>query len=208
MKRITQIPIAIMAALLFFVAFCSPPMRVVADEKVSPVFEVGGQVDESQLGYLPLMRQSGMTWMKVQLVAEEGTPDISWILRDWARPNRLKLMVALVGNRSLASDPNYANTYAAIAAGIARHGADAIEVWNEPNLGREWPGTNPYTYMHLLVKAYAAIKKANSRTLVISAGVAAYADTRECGPDVCGSPLFYRGMQVAAVLYRTRLCQR
>ena len=161
-------------------------------------FELGGQVDASQLGHLALMRSAGMTWMKVQVVAEEGVPDITWIRRDWAHPNYLKLLVSLVGDRSQAASPAYADTFAAIAAGVAQQGADAIEVWNEPNLGREWPGTNPTAYMSLLAKAHAAIKKANPQTMVISAGVAVYADTRECGPDVCGSPAFFRGMQIAA----------
>ena len=197
MKRISQLSRLCLAITAFLVA-CISVRPTPAQAGDGPNFEIGGQVDVSQLGHLLLMKQLGMTWMKIQIVAEEGVPDISWIIRDWVRPNKLKLLVSLIGDRSSASSPAYANIYAAIAAGVARQGADAIEVWNEPNLGREWPGTNPYAYMNLLAKTYASIKKASPNTLVISAGVAAYADTRECGPDVCGSPLFFRGMQRAA----------
>jgi arabinogalactan endo-1,4-beta-galactosidase len=53
-------------------------------------------------------------------------------------------------------------------------GADAIEIWNEPNLGREWPegqisGGN---YTNLLRQASAAIKATNPGTIVISGALA------------------------------------
>ena len=56
---------------------------------------------------------------------------------------------------------------------MATLGADAIEVWNEPNLDREWPadqmgGAN---YTELLKKAYPRIKAANPNTIVISAAL-------------------------------------
>ncbi|NJM39259.1 MAG: hypothetical protein HC853_00095 [Anaerolineae bacterium] len=190
-----------MAALLLIAAFWTISSPAQAGDSV--LFEVGDQVDASHLSHLSLMHRSGMARMRVQVVADEGVPDISWIIRDWARPNRLKLLISLIRNRDAVNDPAYADSYAAIAAGVARQGANAIKVWNEPNLGREWPGINPFADMNLLAKAYAAIKQANRKTWVIGAGIAAYADTRECGPEVCGSPLFFRGMQMAAAKLRS-----
>ena len=57
---------------------------------------------------------------------------------------------------------------------MAAAGADAIEVWNEPNIDREWPTgqVNGGTYTQLLAKAYNAIKAANPGTMVVSAALA------------------------------------
>jgi hypothetical protein len=52
---------------------------------------------------------------------------------------------------------------------------DAIEVWNEPNLQREWQGTLPFNgagYMRLFTPSYQAIKAANPSVIVITAGLA------------------------------------
>jgi hypothetical protein len=56
-------------------------------------------------------------------------------------------------------------------------GADAIEVWNEPNLDREYGGpgngqVNPENYVNMLREAYTAIKAANPNVLVISGAMA------------------------------------
>ncbi len=49
----------------------------------------------------------------------------------------------------------------------------AYEVWNEPNLAREWGGQrpNPAAYAAMLKVAYAAIKRADPNAIVVSAGL-------------------------------------
>ncbi len=49
----------------------------------------------------------------------------------------------------------------------------AYEVWNEPNLSREWGGMAPNAaeYVALLKAAYGAVKKADPEALVITAGL-------------------------------------
>lgn len=49
----------------------------------------------------------------------------------------------------------------------------AYEVWNEPNLAREWGGKepDPGAYVKLLKQAYSAIKAADPNAIVISAGL-------------------------------------
>jgi polysaccharide biosynthesis protein PslG len=52
---------------------------------------------------------------------------------------------------------------------------DAVEVWNEPNLQREWQGTMPFNgagYMRLFAPAYQAIKGVNGGIRVVTAGLA------------------------------------
>jgi hypothetical protein len=58
--------------------------------------------------------------------------------------------------------------------GVAALGPDAIEVWNEPNLDREWPrgqigGGN---YVKVLSASYQAVKSRNGGVMVISAAPA------------------------------------
>ncbi len=49
----------------------------------------------------------------------------------------------------------------------------AIEIWNEPNLSREWGGQTPNAgqYVQLLKAAYTAAKQADPNVTVISAGL-------------------------------------
>lgn len=51
----------------------------------------------------------------------------------------------------------------------------AIEVWNEPNLAREWRGTLPFSgagYMRLFAPAYNAIRAYSSGITIVTAGLA------------------------------------
>lgn len=52
---------------------------------------------------------------------------------------------------------------------------DAYEIWNEPNLIREWRGGLPFSgagYMQLFVPAHAAIRQADPDAVIITAGLA------------------------------------
>ena len=60
---------------------------------------------------------------------------------------------------------------------IASQGADAIEVWNEPNLDREWPRGQISGVAYAQHAAKSPIKKSssvNGATMVISAAPAPY----------------------------------
>ncbi len=72
----------------------------------------------------------------------------------------------------------------------------AYQVWNEPNLAREWGNRppNPAEYVRLLSYCYAGIKAANPDAIVISAGLAPTGtDNDEAMPD----DKFVRGMYAA-----------
>jgi polysaccharide biosynthesis protein PslG len=69
----------------------------------------------------------------------------------------------------------------------------AYQVWNEPNLAREWGNSrpDPAQYVQFLQKAYAAIKRGNPNAIVVSAGMAPTGDNSHLAmPD----DLFYEGM--------------
>lgn len=70
---------------------------------------------------------------------------------------------------------DYATFVGALAARYAGK-VQAYEIWNEPNLRREWNSSvhtiNPAVYMELLRAAYAAIKAADPAAVVVSGGLA------------------------------------
>ncbi len=132
-------------------------------------FELGGHI--KGFDYLGQMRDIGMNWVKYQVVMPGGAPDLSGIIGT-IHGAGMKILVGAVGDRGRASDAGYHKEFAAQLAAVAAQGADAIEVWNEPNLDREYGGSgngqvNPENYTNMLREAYGAIKSVNPGTLVI-----------------------------------------
>jgi hypothetical protein len=139
-------------------------------------FEYGGHVTSTGSSVaIQAMQSAGMTWMKVQ-VRYGGDPGGAIAAVQQAHASGFRVLVGTVGSpQELAAGgnayiTNYANWLGAIAAG----GADAIEVWNEPNLDREWPNgqLSGESYTNMLRAAYTAIKASNGSTIVISAAPA------------------------------------
>ncbi len=133
-------------------------------------FELGGHMGSTAV--FDQMRDIGMTWVKFQTQDTDIPGRISA-----AKAAGLKVLIGAVGERSRAADPNYHKEFAAYLAELVKQGADGIEVWNEPNLDREYGGpgngqVNPENYANMLREAYAAIKAANPNALVIGAAMA------------------------------------
>ena len=87
---------------------------------------------------------------------------------DWARSSRLE-----------NGPPDDFNDYATFIGALAGHYAErvrAYEIWNEPNLRRNWNSTTHAigadSYSGLLHVAYTAVKAADPSAAVISAGLA------------------------------------
>ncbi len=61
----------------------------------------------------------------------------------------------------------------------------AVEIWNEPNLSREWRGgtLSGAEYVRLLAGAYETVKREDGRILVISAGLAPTGTTNDIAID-------------------------
>jgi hypothetical protein len=131
-------------------------------------FELGGQVDSFRRA--DLMKRAGMNWVKLQAFAGG---DMRGTIGNFHNAG-FKVLLSVKGDIGSVMDGGYQDQYAASVAAMAAAGADAIEVWNEPNIDREWPNgqVNGASYTALLAKAYRAIKAANPGTLVISAAPA------------------------------------
>ncbi len=132
-------------------------------------FELGGHIHT--FDYLNQMKDMGMTWVKLQAVLPGDIGSAQNVINT-AHSMGMKALIGAKGDLSRAGDLNYHNEFAGYLATVAKSGADAIEVWNEPNLDREYGGSghgqvNPENYVDMLKKAYAAIKAANPGTMVI-----------------------------------------
>ncbi len=170
-------------------------------------FELGGHIANFTQSSISAMQRSGMTWVKKQM---KGV-GLDWAqgIINAARANNLKVLISVVGdkNRLGQNFDAYIQEYAQLVAAVAAAGADAIEVWNEPNIEREWPvgRVNGAEYTKLLAAAYNAIKQANPNTLVISgapaptgaAGSAGCFLDQAAGIHFCNDDTFMQQMAAA-----------
>lgn len=130
-------------------------------------FELGGQV--SAFSAVDKMKYAGMYWVKRQVQWTPSATANGDFITD-AHNKGFKVLLSVLGSPSDINNGANFDNYAAYVGELARLGADAIEVWNEQNIDREWPTgqINPTTYTDLLRRAYQQIKAKNPNTLVIS----------------------------------------
>ncbi|MEP7288507.1 MAG: hypothetical protein ABI947_22370 [Chloroflexota bacterium] len=144
----------------------SAPEAPVVSGSISGSFELGGQVSGLDGNAVSAMKRAGMHWAKFQVGVGDNS-GAAFIQQ--AHANGFKALLSVKGDKNSVLNPGYFNQYAGYVGTLAGQGADAIEVWNEANLDREWPNgqISPVTYTNLLATAYNAIKKNNRNTIVI-----------------------------------------
>ncbi|MBE0689450.1 MAG: hypothetical protein IH587_04940 [Anaerolineae bacterium] len=182
-------------------AAAAPPPAAVNAAPPPRGFSLGGHIagyDERAINY---MRQAGMTWVKKQVRHSPGQSpaDVAGLINE-AKSYGFRIMLGVVGsNRDFINQQGYFEDYAAFVAGLAAQGADAIEIWNEPNIDREWPSgsINPAQYTQLLAQAYNAIKAANPNTIVISGAPAPTGFFGGCSGSGCDDNAYVQGMAAA-----------
>ncbi len=171
----------------------------VAGPTILEGFALGGHVDGLTPQAANLLRSAGMTWTKGQLPHSAGIATGTRWINDF-HDKGFKILLSVPGDEhALANDfDGYVRNYASFLAQLAAAGADAIEVWNEPNLDREWPHgqINGASYVRMLAAAYNAIKGANANTIVISGAPAptGYAGNAGCIPALCNDDVFMEQM--------------
>lgn len=146
----------------------APPSGSIGD------FALGGHVHNVSGAAIGAMQRSGMTWMKKQIRFYPGydaSDAIAFVGQ--AHAAGFKALVGTVGNPAdvAAGGEAYMREFANWLGAVAASGADAIEVWNEPNIDREWPRNqiSGGGYVNMLRLAYQSIKSANGSTIVIGA---------------------------------------
>jgi polysaccharide biosynthesis protein PslG len=167
---------------------------------------------------LDLTKDAGFNWIKQTFAWEtiegRGKGSFDWSVADrvvsHACDRNLKVLARLSSDPELVDfwggpPPGNAADFADFAYQVAaRYNCQpgsvgciqAFQVWNEPNLGREWGGNrpNPAQYAEFLRTVYAAIKRGNPNAIVISAGMAPTGDNNDAAmPD----DMFYDQMYQA-----------
>jgi hypothetical protein len=173
-------------------AATAPPPAAPAPVADAGGFELGGHVRDMGLPYADKMHYSGMNWVKVQVHFNE---DAAWLV-NVAHSNGFKIQLSALGGPNMVVEPDFHEKYSAWVANMAAAGADAIEVWNEPNIDREWQTghISPQAYKELLCASYSAIKAANPGTAVISAAPAPTGYFGGCGPAGCDDQPWMQGL--------------
>jgi hypothetical protein len=135
---------------------------------------------------LGLIRDAGFTWVK-QWFAWSDIEGRGKGQYDWSTADRvvgqveefgLKLMVRVDKEPDWAGPPpgntdHFADFLTALVTRY-RGRIHAYQVWNEPNLAREWGNKPPNAqeYTGMLKKAYQVIKQVDPSAIVVSAGLA------------------------------------
>lgn len=176
------------------------PPPPVANTANTRGFGYGGHVAEWSQYAADLMTQSGMTWVKRQWRYHPGQDPgeaAGWINEAHARGFRI--MLGVVGEGGELYNQGYFDQYAEFVGGLAAHGADAIEIWNEMNIDREWPigRIDAGSYTDLLARSYNAIKRNNPNTMVISGAPAPTGYFGGCSGDGCDDNIYLRNMAAA-----------
>jgi hypothetical protein len=172
------------------------PAPVIPPASIGGGFEIGGQTHT--LANPTLMAYAGMNWVKFQHKWGEGdTPNAVAGRIQQAQANGFKVLLSIPGADH--SGINY-QAYVNFVGGVAALGPNAIEIWNEQNIDREWPAgqISPSTYVNsMLAPAYNAIKAANPNVMVISGAPAPTGFFGGYGGGGCNDDLFMAGMAAA-----------
>ncbi|MBI1258135.1 MAG: hypothetical protein GC204_11745 [Chloroflexi bacterium] len=137
---------------------------------------VGGQLDNFDENAATLMQQAGMTWVKWQIPFTVGDASLVDVARDrinWSHEHGFFAFLSIKGNKdelAAQGDAAYDPLYAEFVGKVAALQPDAIQVWNEMNLDREWPEgkIDPRSYVSLLQAAHDAIKAVDPSIQVIT----------------------------------------
>ncbi len=170
------------------------------------LFALGGHVMDTSSAGFGLARSAGMTWIKLQYryYVGQNTGEIAADIQT-VHQNGFRILLSIVGDKAqMGNYSAYIASYADFVSRAAALGADAIEIWNEPNIDREWPDgmIQGGTYTQMLAAAYTAIKGRSPNTIVISAAPAptgffggSGCDTSGCNDDVFFRQMAYAGAQ-------------
>jgi hypothetical protein len=143
---------------------------------------------------LSLVKDAGFRWVKQEIPWREVEGHAKGVWQ-WDIPDRLMKQIDSYGLNvivRLGSQPEWAATglilpevgppdnlqdfydYVYAVASRYRGRVAAYQIWNEPNLAREWGGRppNPAEYTEMLKVGYQAVKDADPQAMVISAGMA------------------------------------
>src|SRR4051812_5973660 len=182
------------------------PVRVPVPAAASPEYGIGAYLmgyPESTARDVGLITGAKFQWVKLTVPWRSVEASCKGCI-DWDDLDRVVLALSQAGVKILARvdhTPDWARTthaengpptdpydYADFVSEMARRYANgspkgtiqAIQIWNEPNLSREWGGTgvepiinrkSAVDYMSMLRQSYTLIKEKDPTKIVVSAGL-------------------------------------
>lgn len=166
---------------------------------------VGGQLDNFDEDAIPLMQEAGMTWIKWQIPFVIGDSSLITVARDrvnWSHQHGFFAFLSVKGNKDelAAQGDAYYPLYAEFVGQLAALQPDAIQVWNEMNLDREWPQgkIDPRGYVEMLRQAHDAIKAVDPAIKVVTGAPSPTGAEGAFGLDrVWNDDRYYLGMSNA-----------
>lgn len=135
-------------------------------------FELGGQVPSS-LGPAPYLQAAGMNWVKFQAKWPYVDAATACSYVSSGHSAGLKVLLSIPG--PLYPQSIDFGAYTAHLAAVGGCQPDAVEIWNEMNLDREWPAgqIDPASYVNnMLAPGFNAIKQSSPNTIVIIGALA------------------------------------
>lgn len=151
------------------------PTAAVVDDGRLPL---GGHVAYFEENAQAAMKQAGMGWVKFQLRFHIGdTIDAARDVIERGHRAGFKVLLGIVGDKQELTNNRFSDynpLFAEFLGQVATLNPDAIEVWNEMNIDREWPTgrIDPSRYADMLRLAYTAIKDVNPDIMVITGALA------------------------------------
>lgn len=166
------------------------------DTQVSEGFARGITIfiqDQAPASVIPQVTELPLEWVKIDVTwasIEPSSGMFDFVALDDVvnalNAARKRVLLTITGTpvwaRSMTREdgpPDDFATFGTFTAALAGHfngRVAAYQIWNEPNLRRQWSSEfhaiDPAGYFELLRTAYAAIKSADGNTLVVSAGLA------------------------------------
>jgi hypothetical protein len=161
---------------------------------------------------LQLTKDAGFNWVK-QWFSWQDIEGAGKGKYDWSHTDRIVEQVEKYGLKLIVrvsedpdrpfwagSPPANAGHFADFLAAVAsryRGRIHAYQIWNEPNLAREWgyKRPDPAGYARMLKMAYSAIKSIDPNAIVVTAGMAPTGTDSEIAmPDVKFYDLMYQAM--------------
>jgi hypothetical protein len=150
------------------------PANTPANPGLGGRLELGGQI-ASFITTPDVINSAGMTWIKYQIKWNPALgPSLARDMVNDGHRYGYKVLISISGNPYPQQTIDYLS-YIAFLEDVASYGPDAIEVWNEMNLDREWPAgqIDPEAYVdNMLQPAYTAIKAISPTTDVIIGALA------------------------------------
>ncbi|MEP7287193.1 MAG: hypothetical protein ABI947_15670 [Chloroflexota bacterium] len=174
------------------------PITSVGPIALGGSFEAGAQILDFGQRTVADLKAAKMKWIKVQITPNDYSDKAK---ADAAHAQGLKILFSVKGSRDEVLGAGFNDRYATYVGVVAKDGADAIEIWNEQNIDREWPSghIDPALYTQLLSKSFAAIKANNPNTIVISGALAPTGFFGAGGKADAGwnDDVYYQGMAAA-----------